>query len=150
MKKLLFITLLLFVNFSFSQNVIKVRKSKSTDTSVREILDTTFNFDDRVYTFAELTPQFPGGQQKLFEFLNRQIKYPDSLKKVELSGRVYVQFIIEKDGSVTNPIIIRSTHFLFSKEVLRIIKKMPKWIPAEQNGKKIRLRYSLSVNFKLD
>lgn len=97
----------------------------------------------------EKMPQFPGGNKALLEFFNKNIRYPASMKSKKITGRVIVQFTIDKDGKVTNPQIARSLHPLFDKEVLRVTKQMPAWNPGTILGKPISTKFTVPVTFAL-
>lgn len=134
---------------------------------------------DRVFDVCEQLPQFPGGDVKLMEFISRNIKYPEIATENDVQGRVIVRFIVEKDGSLTNPevlatspgigeaIPIEVTSYKTEKErqdaedhnagvqalrdeAIRVVKAMPKWIPGKQNGKVVRCKYSIPVTYRLN
>lgn len=94
-------------------------------------------------------PSFPGGQEKLMEFLEQNVSYPKEFGDIDCQGRVIVSFVIEEDGSISNPKVVKSLDPILDKEALRVISIMPKWIPGEQNGKPVRIKYSLPVTFKV-
>ena len=100
--------------------------------------------------YTEHGPSFPGGQQALLNFLNENVKYPEQAMDVCLSGRVVVSFIVETDGSITNPEIARSVHPLLDAEALRVVKLMPKWEPGTENGIPVKVKYNLPISFKID
>ena len=97
----------------------------------------------------EQMPSFRGGMQKLQEFINENIQYTEEMAQTCAQGRVVVRFVIEKDGTVTNPKVVKSVDPVFDKEALRIVSIMPKWIPAKMNGKAIRTTYTVPVSFRL-
>ena len=97
----------------------------------------------------EQMPSFRGGIQKLQEFINENIQYTEEMAQTCAQGRVVVRFVIEKDGTVTNPKVVKSVDPVFDKEALRIVSIMPKWMPAKMNGKAIRTTYTVPVNFRL-
>lgn len=102
-----------------------------------------------IVTIPEKMPQFPGGTVKLYEYLGKSIKYPEIDKQIGTQGKVYLTFVIEKDGSITDLQIIRSLSEGCDKEATKAVKNMPNWTPGEQGGKKVRVRYTLPVIFKL-
>ena len=97
----------------------------------------------------EIMPEYPGGTQALYSFLAKNIKYPKTAKKNNVEGTVYVKFVVDEDGSVINPVIVRGIGAGCDEEVIRVIKKMPKWKPGEINGKKIAVYYTLPCKFSL-
>lgn len=106
--------------------------------------------DNTPYSFAENMPVFPGGQDALFSFLSKNINYPQLAMEMGVQGMVFVQFVVEKDGSVSNVILTRGRDALLDKEAMRVIKQLPNWKPGLQNGKPVRVRMSLPVNFVLN
>ena len=104
---------------------------------------------DKVYTSVDKAPDFPGGVQKFYDFLGKNIKYPEQMKQKKVEGKVFVTFVIEKDGSISNIKILREPGYGSGKESVRVMKLSPKWIPGEQNGKKVRVQYTLPITFTL-
>ena len=94
-------------------------------------------------------PHFPGGQQALLEFLRQNVNYPEQAKKDSIEGRVVVGFVIDTDGSITDPKIVRSVHPLLDAEALRVVKLMPKWEPGSENGTPVKVKYNLPISFKI-
>ena len=98
---------------------------------------------------VETMPSFRGGQQKLFEFIGNNVVYPQEAIDAGVEGRVFVEFYIEKDGSVTDGKVLKGIGYGCDEEALRVIGIMPKWQPGMQRGKAVRVRYTLPINFKL-
>lgn len=98
---------------------------------------------------AEVMPQFPGGDLKLLEFISKNIKYPQLARETGTQGRVYISFVIEPDGSISNVELLRGIGAGCDEEAMRVVKAMPKWLPGRQCGKAVRVMYNLPVNFKL-
>ncbi len=96
--------------------------------------------------YAEIMPKFNGDVN---EFLSKNIRYPSIAVEIGLQGRVTCQFVINKDGSIEDVQVVRSVDPSLDKEAMRVIKLMPKWQPGIQNGKPVRVKYYLPVNFKL-
>lgn len=105
--------------------------------------------DEKIFDVVEQPPSFPGGQAALMSYLSKNVKYPEEALKDNVQGRVIVGFIVEKDGSVSNAKIIRSVDSALDKEAIRIVMSMPKWTPGRQNGRNVRTKYNVPVNFKL-
>ncbi len=105
--------------------------------------------DNSLFKIVECMPEFPGGMKGCLDFIQTEMCYPEEAKKAGIQGRVILQFIIEKDGTPTQPRIVRSIHPLLDKEALRIIRQMPKWIPGKQDGKPQRVLYTIPVPFQL-
>lgn len=104
---------------------------------------------ERIYDIVEQMPSFPGGNQALFQYISSHIKYPASAAEAGLQGRVIVTFVVEPDGSITNVKVSKSVDAALDKEALRLVSSMPRWIPGKQNGKAIRVKYSVPVSFRL-
>lgn len=94
-------------------------------------------------------PVFPGGQEALMQFLVDNVNYPEVARKKKIEGRVVVQFIVEKDGSIGEQKVLRSVHPVLDAEAMRVVNIMPKWVPGMIDGKPARVKYALPVTFKL-
>ncbi len=94
-------------------------------------------------------PKFPGGEKARIEYLLNNIKYPDEAKKKGVQGTVYITFVVEADGSITNPKVLRGFDKLCDEEAYRVIKAMPKWEPGSQKGKLVRVQFNLPIKFTL-
>lgn len=105
--------------------------------------------DTTIYTTVEKMPTFPGGEFKMYEFLAMNIRYPQRAREDGYSGTVYVRFIVEPDGTITNIEVAKGVGGGCSEEAVRVVKLMPKWIPGEAFGKKVRVTYTLPINFRL-
>ena len=102
-----------------------------------------------IFTIVEEMPDFPGGMAKLADYLAKNIKYPQMARESGIQGRVFVNFVVEPDGSVSNVNVMRSLGGGCDEEAMRVVKSMPKWKPGKQRGKPVRVSYILPVNFKL-
>lgn len=99
---------------------------------------------------VDVMPEFPGGQQALIQYLQKEIKYPVvSQGEMGPQGRVIIQFVVDKEGNVVNPKVVRSVAPHLDKEALRIIHQMPKWKPGELNGTKVAVYYTVPVAFRI-
>jgi TonB family protein len=107
--------------------------------------------DITVGAVVDIMPEFPGGEQVLLDYLSNNLKYPAYERENDIEGTVYVGFTIDELGGVINPKILRSVpgSVNFDAEVLRVIKNMPRWKPAKQNGKPVKATYSLPVRFRI-
>lgn len=94
-------------------------------------------------------PEFPGGMKELKRFLAINLKYPASCKEENIEGKIIAQFTVNKDGSICDIEILKSSSPLFNNEVIRVIRMMPMWIPGKANGRPGRVRYTLPVTFKI-
>ena len=125
------------------------------DLSVDE--DTEFNFDsgedkpkeDKVFAIVEEQPSFPGGDGKMMEYIQEHIKYPRKAREMGTTGTVYVQFIVNKDGSITNVEVLKGIGDGCDKEAKRVVRNMPKWDPGQQRGRSVRVSVKIPIRFSL-
>ena len=103
----------------------------------------------QIYTTAEQIPQFPGGMKSFLDYQREHLIYPPEAKAAGIEGVVVVRFIVEKDGSITDPTVIRGLEATIDSAALSVIKAMPQWIPAVDRGDTVRYRYSVPIQFKL-
>jgi len=101
------------------------------------------------FVFVEVSPEYPGGDQARLSFLANNIHYPEDEMAIGIQGTVYVQFVIEKDGSISNTKILRGVSSNMDEEVIRVVKLMPKWKPGTQKGKAVRCQFNMPVRFIL-
>ena len=102
-----------------------------------------------VYQMVEEMPEFPGGMEAMMDYVAKNVKYPQEAMEKEISGRVFVSFIVEKDGSVNEVKIMKGVGGGCDEEAVRVVKAMPKWKPGKQEGKPVRVNYTLPITFKL-
>lgn len=126
--------------------------NKETETSENKSKTDNTNTTERVHVISETMPEFPGGQDALFKFISKNLTYPKEAAKNEIQGRVIVQFIVEKDGTIGNIGISRGISPELDKEAIRVfsLPTMPKWKPGTSDGKPVRVRYSVPIIFKLN
>lgn len=128
-------------------------KQKGKTVKVSYNLPIKFALDDtekeEVFEVVEVMPVFPGGTKELMNYLANNIKYPVEAKKNEVSGRVFVTFVVEKNGSVNDVKILRGIGSGCDVESIRVVSNMPNWTPGTQKGKPVRVQYSLPINFQL-
>ena len=106
--------------------------------------------DDRIYEVVEENAQFPGGDEACMKWLAEHLKYPAICQEQGVQGRVFVSFVVNKDGSIVDVEIKRSPDNNLSKEAERVVKSMPKWKPARQGNRTVRSRFNLPVMFRLN
>ena len=106
--------------------------------------------EEVIFMVVETMPEFPGGQQALFKYLGENVKYPVIAQENGIQGRVICQFVVNRDGSIVDVVVVRSSgEPSLDKEALRVINSMPKWKPGKQRGKPVRVKYTVPVNFRL-
>ena len=103
----------------------------------------------QIFMVVESMPAYPGGEPALYAFLAENIKYPQMAKESGIQGRVFVTFVVERDGSVTDVRVLRGIGGGCDEEAIRVVKSMPKWTPGKQRGKSVRVQYNLPVKFTL-
>jgi protein TonB len=150
MKRLFFLFFVLFISFSFGQSKKEETKVESdgffglelptNNASSTEVIVS----DNTIYTKTrvEVHPEFPGGIEKFYAFVAKNYKMPD---EKGLTGTMFVIFVVEKDGSLTDIKILKDIGYGTGKEAIGVLKLSPKWKPAELNGKKVRCSYSLPI-----
>jgi TonB family protein len=104
---------------------------------------------EMVYDMPQQMPEYPGGGDALDQFIKSNIKYPADAKAAKAQGKVYIQFIVEKDGKISQIKVRRGAHKSLDAEAIRVIKLMPDWKPGSMRGKKVRVRYTLPITFSL-
>jgi TonB family protein len=103
-----------------------------------------------IYTAVEQNPEFVGGQDKMYQYLGENIKYPAAAQRADVSGRVFVKFIVEDDGTIGDVVVMKGIGFGCDEEAIRVVKSMPRWKPGVQNGKNVRVYYNMPIVYKLD
>jgi protein TonB len=104
---------------------------------------------DTTYYEFEKMPQYPGGEEELFKYLQNEVKYPKKSRRKGITGKVYINFEIDKDGNVSNVSVVKSVDSLLDAEALRAVQLMPRWTPGYQDGVPVRVQYNLPINFTL-
>jgi protein TonB len=102
-----------------------------------------------VFTIVENMPEFPGGEAAMRKYIGKNIKYPNLARENKVEGTVYIQFVINQNGEISDVKILRGIGAGCDEEALRVIKKMPAWAPGKQRGKPVRVQFTLPVKFKL-
>lgn len=101
------------------------------------------------FDVVEDMPAFPGGMEAMIQFISNNIQYPADAQKQKVDGRVLVNFVVEKDGSITEVKIIKPTFPSLDAEAVRVVKAMPKWKPGYQKGQAVRVQFTMPINFSL-
>lgn len=157
------LTMLLLISFSPEMMAQQEKETKTPPPPPKEKIVTTANPDDPppppkavgqdevpIFTVVEEMPEFPGGRDALSEYIASEVKYPEEAKKKGIQGRVFVTYVVEKDGSISNVALLRGAEKTLDAEALRVIKGMPKWTPGKQKGKPVRVQFNLPIHFALD
>ena len=142
--------LLVAGNISCSQGASEKQDAKEETVAPDSVAAPTDGVaKDEVFMVAEQMPEFPGGMKELLKFLQNNLKYPENAMKNNVQGRVIVQFVVEKDGTLTEFKVARSVDPDLDAEALRVLQIMPKWKPGMQRGKIVRVKFTVPVSFKL-
>ncbi len=104
---------------------------------------------EKIFEAVEQQASFPGGQGALMKWLSSNLRYPELAQQNNVQGKVIVKFTVEKDGSITNPTVVRGVDKDLDREAIRVVKKMPRWTPGKNNGAAVRSYFTLPVTFKL-
>jgi len=130
---------------------LEMQDSEAQEETVVETVAIEEEVVDEVLNFAviEDKPEFPGGDAALLSFIGNNTKFPEVAKENGIQGRVFVGFVIDKEGKVTDVEILRGVDPALDKEAIRVVKSMPSWKPGKQRGKSVKVRYQVPINFKL-
>ena len=145
MKKLIVIALIFSAQFIAAQNQTNT-STKDDPVAPKPMIQE--QKDNLIYDISgiEVKPEFPGGMDMFFKFANSNFKMPEE----DISGKIFIMFIVEKDGSLSDIKVLRDLGYGTGKETIRLLKMSPKWIPGKQNGKPVRVLYSLPLVFGTD
>lgn len=125
--------------------VVPVEKMQSSLSAPAEVEE------DVIFITVERMPEYPGGQSAMMQYIGSSVRYPNEALKNGVQGRVIVQFVVEKDGSISDVVIVRSSgDASLDREAIRVISNMPRWKPGMQRGKPVRVKYTVPVNFRLN
>ena len=126
---------------------------KAQETGVAKVQNTSSHSEEEeeeeIFQTVEVQPEFPGGMAELMKYIQKNIKYPTICQEEGIQGRVIVQFVVNTDGSISDVEVVKPVNPHLDKEAIRLVSSMPNWKPGEQRGKKVRVRYTLPVTFRL-
>jgi TonB family protein len=144
------IVITLFARPQVSHAMAELSAAKVNDiltTDVQNEAESAPN--DTIYEVVDEMPEYPGGMTALMQYLARNVKYPVEAQKAKVEGRVTVVFVIDRDGSITDPVVKKSVDPNLDKEALRVVSAMEKWVPGKHRGKVVKVRYSVPITFRL-
>ena len=104
---------------------------------------------ETIFDVVEEVPEFVGGIEKLYEYLGNNINYPEQAKDFSIQGKVFVQFVVWKDGTIKDVKVVKGVHKLLNNEALRVINNMPNWKPGKQRGVNVNARFTLPIKFRI-
>jgi len=133
----------------FSANAQSVKDKVAAEPSTKDTISVRQSGDVIFEDYWQM-PSFRGGQEALKEYLRANVHYPESLAETCVQGRVVVSFVVEKDGSISEPKVVKSLDPALDAEALRVVSNMPKWIPGKEFGQSIRVKYYIPVSFRLE
>ncbi|MCQ2297670.1 MAG: energy transducer TonB [Bacteroidales bacterium] len=136
------------------ENELHVDMNDNANTEVQEftpveVTEEEVEKEEEIFVFVEENPSFPGGEEELYKYLRENIKYPQLARENNIEGKVFVQFVVEKNGSISNVKILKDIGSGCGAEAVRVVKAMPKWKPGKQRGSAVRAQFSLPISFKL-
>jgi len=123
---------------------------EDTESDEDMIIEIEEEDDDEFFMVVENMPEFPGGDLGLMKYIQRNVKYPPIAKEYNITGKVYVSFIVDKSGAVTNVKIVRGVDKNLDAEALRVVKSLPKYKPGKQRGQAVRVMFTIPINFTLN
>ena len=124
-----------------TETLLKVEQSEARQSIV---------VDGPIFTVVEQQPEFPGGWAGLSQYLAQSIKYPAAAQRADVSGRVFLSFVVTKNGEITDVNLLKGIGFGADEEAIRVTAQMPRWIPGKQNGRAVNVKYNLPINFTLE
>ena len=148
-SKLTTILLFLFISSCTFAQEIEVDPELEQAPSLITKNDTLLTDSGDVFVFVENQPEFPGGDEARIKYLQENIQYPEEAYKAGVQGTVFVTFVIEKDGRITNVKVLRGVGGGLDEESVRVIRNMPRWKPGTQRGKAVRVQYNMPIRFIL-
>jgi protein TonB len=151
MKRILFIFLLVIsaLVVHAQQSILKADPNDKIKLDPYKPTDTSAVDQSKVYAVVQSEPDFVGGREKFNQYIKQNIHYPENAKNVNIQGRVFLGFVVERDGSITDIKVIRGLSTECDAEAIRLISNSPKWNPGLQNGHTVRVHYVIPVEFRL-
>lgn len=137
----------LTTNLDVAPNTMGVSDGKGTNPGLEPVENTFVVQKDPLIT-SEIMPEFPGGEKKLMEFLRKNTDYPSMEQDLGIQGRAIVRFVVNEDGTVTNANVLREDSPGFGKEAMRVVKKLPKFKPGMQQGRAVKVYFTLPFQWK--
>ena len=136
--------------FTFSITEKVMAQAEKGDIKVVQQASTQDSQEETVFTVVEEMPTYPGGQDAMIKYLSENIKYPENARKSGIQGIVFVTYVVEKNGTISDVRILRGVNEELDAEALRVVSAMPAWSPGKQRGETVRVQFNLPINFKLD
>mgnify|MGYP006153523637 FL=1 len=128
------------------ENEVEIEETETDENEIVEIEED----DEEIFMVVENMPLFPGGDLGLMKFIQKNVKYPAIAKEYNITGKVYVSFIVDRQGKVTNVKIVRGVDKNLDAEALRVVSSLPRYTPGKQRGKAVRVMFTIPINFTLN
>ncbi|WP_247236042.1 energy transducer TonB [Telluribacter sp. SYSU D00476] len=106
--------------------------------------------EEKIYTEVDKSPEFPGGVRAMYEYLARNIQYPTMAARNKVQGKVMTTFVVGEDGTIRDITVKSGVNKEVDQEAVRVIKRMPKWVPGELQGQRVAVQYNLPINFQVE
>ncbi|MBI9065818.1 MAG: energy transducer TonB [Salinivirgaceae bacterium] len=123
---------------------------QDTEVEVVEMVEEEEEEEAQVFFIVENMPEFPGGDVELRNYINKNVVYPEIAKENGIQGRVFIQFVVNRNGEVEGVKVVRGVDPSLDKEAVRVIKTLPKWAPGSQRGKPVKVSFTVPINFQLN
>ena len=130
--------------------IVDEAKIETTESDEMVAIEIEEESDEEFFMVVENMPEFPGGDAGLMKYIQNNVKYPPIAKEYNITGKVYVSFIVDKSGSVTDVKIVRGVDKSLDAEAVRVVKSLPKYKPGKQRGKAVRVMFTIPINFTLN
>lgn len=131
-------------------DIADVEADQDTEVEIVQMQEEEEVEEEEVFYIVENMPEFPGGDVALRTYIAQNVKYPEIAKENGLSGKVFVQFVINQKGEVQDVKIARGVDPALDKEAIRVVQNLPKWKPGSQRGKPVKVSYTVPINFQLN
>jgi periplasmic protein TonB len=131
-------------------NAVDVVVDPDAGPKKEEVVEVKPAEPEEVFTVVEQQPEFPGGTSKMYQYLGKNIQYPSAAQRANVTGKVFLAFVVNTDGSIQNVEVIKGIGFGCDEEAVRVVRSMPRWLPGKQSGRPVRVKYTLPVSFTLE
>jgi periplasmic protein TonB len=133
------------------KEAVAAEKTQEGDPNAEEVIvEAPAPKEEEIFTVVEQNPEFVGGTAAMYAWLGKNIKYPAAAQRANISGKVFVSFTVNTDGSITDAQVLKGLGFGTDEEAIRVVKSMPKWKPGKQSGRAVRVKYNLPISFQLE
>lgn len=130
--------------------IVDEAKIETTESDEKVAIEIEEESDEEFFMVVENMPEFPGGDAGLMKYIQNNVKYPPIANEYNITGKVYVSFIVDKSGSVTDVKIVRGVDKSLDAEAVRVVKSLPKYKPGKQRGNAVRVMFTIPINFTLN